>query len=73
MATSFFSESPLKTYISNMNPKIHAEFVNFKRDFNKKYGNDYEELRRLKQFEFHYNMIEAHNANPEFTYTLGIN
>jgi C1A family cysteine protease len=63
----------LKAYLENMDSKVHASFLQFKKDHKRKYNNPYEELQRVMRFEKNFKMIAAHNANPEYKYTLATN
>jgi C1A family cysteine protease len=62
----------LKAYVENMDKQIHSEFLRFKVDYERQYGNSYEELNRLMRFEYNFKKWEEHNANPEHMYTVGV-
>eukprot|EP00656_Telonema_subtile_P018810 TRINITY_DN2020_c0_g1_i1.p1 TRINITY_DN2020_c0_g1~~TRINITY_DN2020_c0_g1_i1.p1 ORF type:complete len:375 (-),score=96.95 TRINITY_DN2020_c0_g1_i1:290-1414(-) len=53
-------------------PAAHPEFAAFKTMFNKTYTIS-EEINRLRIFETNLLKIDAHNKDPRWTYTLGVN
>jgi cathepsin L len=54
-------------------PTAHSEFTAFKARYNKAYADIGEEIARLRIFESNLRKIEEHNADPRWTYTLGVN
>jgi len=54
-------------------PTVHTGFAAFKASYNKTYSDIGEEIARLRIFEANLVKIEAHNADPRWTYTLGVN
>lgn len=56
-----------------MDGQVHQDFLKFKVDHGREYGNSYEELNRLMRFEQNWNMITSHNAGGQYWYSLAIN
>merc|ERR1712166_181802 len=54
-------------------PAAHTEFADFKAAYNKSYSSLQQEINRLRIFEANLIKIVAHNKDPRWTYTLGVN
>lgn len=63
----------LAVAMSTAMPTVHNQFRDFKAQYNKVYADIGEEINRLRIFESNLAKIEAHNKDPRWTYTLGVN
>ena len=53
-------------------PDITAEWVSWKQKFGKSYGNDTEDVQKMKVFGENYNMVQYKNTLPGRTFKLGM-